>query len=85
MNFTVLDWSIILLYLGLSMAAGLYGKKYVSGVTDFLVAGRGLGLYLGISTLATTEIGTATFMYYAELGYRTGFSSFINGLMLGRS
>jgi len=83
MNFTVLDWSIVVLYLGLSMAAGLYGKKYISGVADFLVAGRGLGLYLGISTLAATEIGTVTFMYYAELGYKTGFASFINGLIAG--
>jgi len=83
LNFTVLDWSIVVLYLGLSMAAGLYGKRYISGVADFLVAGRGIGLFLGISTLAATEIGTITFMYYAELGYKTGFASFINGLIAG--
>ncbi|MGI8959916.1 MAG: sodium:solute symporter family protein [Bryobacteraceae bacterium] len=83
MNFTVLDWSIVLLYLALSMAAGLYGKKYISGASDFLVAGRAIGLYLGIATLAATEIGTVTFMYYAELGYKTGFASFVNGLIAG--
>ena len=83
MNFTILDWSIVLVYLGLSMAAGLYGKKYISGPSDFLVAGRGIGLYLGISTLAATEIGTVTFMYYAELGYKAGFASFVNGLIAG--
>jgi SSS family solute:Na+ symporter len=82
-NFSYLDWSIILLYLALSMAAGLYGKKYISGPSDFLVAGRGIGLYLGISTLAATEIGTVTFMYYAELGYKAGYASFINGLIAG--
>jgi SSS family solute:Na+ symporter len=83
MNFSALDWSIILFYLAASMAAGLYGKRFVSKASDFLVAGRSLGPYLGISTLAATEIGTVTFMYYAELGYKTGFASFVNGLIAG--
>jgi len=81
--FSTLDWSIIVFYMVASLAAGLYGKRYITGVTDFLVAGRGIGLYLGIATLAATEIGTVTFMYYAELGYKTGFASFINGLIAG--
>ncbi len=83
MIFSALDWTIILIYLLLSMGAGLYGKRYIAGLSDFLVAGREVGLYLGISTLAATEIGTITFMYYAELGYKTGFASFINGLVAG--
>src|SRR5215468_9222100 len=83
MHFTALDWIIVVTYLAGSMAAGLYGKKYVSGVSEFLVAGRQLGTYIGIATLAATEIGTITFMYYAELGYKTGFSSFVNGLIAG--
>lgn len=83
MIFSTLDWTIIVVYVIASLAAGLYGKRYVSGLSDFLVAGRGIGLYLGIATLAATEIGTVTFMYYAELGYRTGFASFINGLIAG--
>jgi solute:Na+ symporter, SSS family len=81
--FSTLDWCIIIFYIVVSLAAGLYGKRYISGVSDFLVAGRGIGVYLGIATLAATEIGTVTFMYYAELGYRTGFASFINGLIAG--
>ena len=83
MNFTIFDWSIIIVYVALSLAAGLYGKRFITGVSDFLVAGRGIGLFLGIATLAATEIGTVTFMYYAELGYKTGFSSFVNGLIAG--
>jgi SSS family solute:Na+ symporter len=82
-NFSPVDWTVIVLYVTVSMAAGIYGKKYVSGLSDFLVAGRGLGLYIGVATLAATEIGTVTFMYYAELGYKTGFASFINGLIAG--
>ncbi len=83
MHFTPLDWLIVVGYLTASLAAGLYGKKYISGVSDFLVAGRELGVFIGIATLAATEIGTITFMYYAELGYKTGFASFINGLISG--
>lgn len=83
MNFSALDWSIILLYLAASMGAGLYGKKFISKASDYLVAGRGIGLHLGIATLAATEIGTVTFMYYAELGYKAGFASFVNGLIAG--
>jgi SSS family solute:Na+ symporter len=83
MNFTLLDWLILVTYLAVSMAAGLYGRKWVSGISDFLVAGRGLGTYIGVATLAATEIGTITFMYYAQLGYKTGFSSFVVGLISG--
>lgn len=83
MNFSSIDWIILAIYLIVSMGAGLYGRKWVSGVSDFLVAGRGLGVYIGIATLAATEIGTITFMYYAELGYKTGFSSFMIGLVSG--
>ncbi|MGB8478502.1 MAG: sodium:solute symporter family protein [Acidobacteriaceae bacterium] len=83
MNFTILDWSILIVYLAISMAAGLYGRKWVSGISDFLVAGRGLGTYIGVATLAATEIGTITFMYYAQLGYTAGYSSFIVGLISG--
>ena len=83
MNFTVIDWVIVVVYLAGSLAAGLYGKKFISGVSDFLVAGRELGTYVGVATLAATEIGTITFMYYAQLGYKTGFASFIAGLISG--
>ncbi len=83
MHFALLDWAIIVFYLAATLAAGLYGKRFISGLSEFLVAGRELGTFIGIATLAATEIGTITFMYYAELGYKTGFSSFVNGLIAG--
>jgi len=82
-NFTSLDWVIVAVYIALTLVAGLAGRKYISNASDFLLAGRHLGKYIGIATLAATEIGTITFMYYAELGYKTGFASFINGLIAG--
>jgi solute:Na+ symporter, SSS family len=82
-HFSSIDWIIVVIYLALTLGAGLYGKKYVSGLSEFLVAGRELGSFIGIATLAATEIGTITFMYYAELGYKTGFASFVNGIIAG--
>jgi solute:Na+ symporter, SSS family len=82
-HFSTLDWAIVVTYLGATLATGLYGRKFVGGIADFLVAGRELGTFLAVATLAATEIGTITFMYYAELGYKTGYSSFVNGLIAG--
>jgi SSS family solute:Na+ symporter len=82
-NFHPIDWIIVVGYLAATMAAGLYGKRYISGLGDFLVAGRKLGTYIGIATLAATEIGTITFMYNAEQGFNYGFSSFVIGLISG--
>lgn len=67
MAFSALDWTIVGVYLAATLAAGLYGRRYISDVADFLVAGRELGVWLGVATLAATETGTITFMYYAEL------------------
>jgi solute:Na+ symporter, SSS family len=83
LHFGLIDWVIVIVYLVVSLVAGLYGKRFISDVADFLVAGRELGTFVGIATLAATEIGTVTFMYYAQLGYETGFASFINGLIAG--
>ena len=82
-HFSALDWIIVVTYLGATLATGLYGRKFVGGIADFLVAGRELGTFLAVATLAATEIGTITFMYYAELGYKTGYASFVNGLIAG--
>jgi len=83
LSFTPLDWTIVAVYLIASVAVGLLGKRFVGNVSHYLVAGRELGLYLGIATLAATEIGTITYMYNAELGYKYGFSSFAAALISG--
>jgi SSS family solute:Na+ symporter len=82
-HFARLDWIIVCVYVLATMLAGLYGRRFVGGISDFLVAGRELGTFIGIATLAATEIGTITFMYYAELGYKTGYAAFVNGLIAG--
>lgn len=83
MTFTSLDWIIVIAYLILSVAIGMIGRRYIGSVAHYLVAGRELGVFIGIATLAATEIGTITFMYNAELGYRYGFAPFVAALISG--
>jgi SSS family solute:Na+ symporter len=84
MTFTPLDWTIVAVYLLLSVSIGLIGKRLIGGsVSHYLVAGRELGVFVGIATLAATEIGTITYMYNAELGYRYGFAAFAAALISG--
>jgi SSS family solute:Na+ symporter len=82
-TFTSLDWIIVIAYLILSVAIGMIGRRYIGSVAHYLVAGRELGVFIGIATLAATEIGTITFMYNAELGYRYGFAPFVAALISG--
>jgi SSS family solute:Na+ symporter len=83
MDFTTVDWIIVIGYLIISVAVGLIGKRFVGNVSHYLVAGRELGVYVGIATLAATEIGTITFMYNGELGYKYGFAAFATALISG--
>jgi len=54
-DFTSLDWIIVIVYLILSVAIGMIGRRYVWFGAHYLVAGRELGLFVGIATLAATE------------------------------
>lgn len=81
MTFSTIDWLILVLYLIFTVAAGLYAKRYVENLSGYMVAGRRVGLSLGVATFAATELGVITFMYFSELGYVTGFSCFIIGIL----
>src|SRR5215211_1436253 len=77
-----LDGPIVGLYLLVTMAAGIYVRKYVGKVDDFLVAGREMNVYLGIASLAATEFGIVTCMYTAEAGYKYGFAGATPGITM---
>ena len=81
MTFNLFDWLILIIYLLLTMAVGFWVKRYVEDLSGYLVAGRRIKVSLGVATFAATEIGTITFMYFGELGYVSGFSCFIIGLL----
>lgn len=77
----LIDAPIVGIYLLLTMAAGIWVRRYVGKVDDFLVAGREMNVYLGIASLAATEFGIVTCMYSAQLGYAFGFSGAIVGVL----
>ena len=54
-NFGILDWCIVVGYLLGIVAIGVYIKRYITNVTDFIVAGRGLRTFLGIATMIGTD------------------------------
>ncbi|UCC97515.1 MAG: sodium:solute symporter family protein [Phycisphaerales bacterium] len=75
-SFRILDWGIVAVYLIGIVAVGVYIKRYISNVTDFIVAGRGLKIFLGIATMIGTELGLVTVMYSAQKGFTGGFAAF---------
>ena len=66
MNLAPIDWIIIAAYLAASLGIGIAGRRYIGSTTHFLIAGRELGPWFGIASLAATEIVTVTFMYNSE-------------------
>ncbi len=82
-NFTALDWCIVISYPLISVGIGLYVRKLVVNMSDFVVAGRGLGVFLGIATMTGTELGLITVMYSAQKGFTGGFAAFHIALAAG--
>ena len=81
MNFSTIDWVILVAYLAATVAVGIRAKRYVEDLSGYMVAGRRVRLSLGVATFAATELGTITFMYFSELGYVSGFSCFIISIL----
>jgi SSS family solute:Na+ symporter len=79
--FSVVDWTILLIFLVANLYIGILGRRYVKDSAAFLVAGRSMGLHVGVISLVATEIGIITYMYYAEMGVLYGFSAFLAGLI----
>ena len=82
-NFTVFDWVIVIIYPLISVGIGLYVRKYVKNMSDFVTAGQGLGVCLGIATMTGTELGLITVMYSAQKGFTGGFAAFHIALIAG--
>ncbi len=75
-NFGPVDWCIVIGYLLVVVTIGVYIRRYISNVTDFMVAGRGLKTFLGVATMIGTELGLVTVMYSAQKGFTGGFAAF---------
>ena len=75
-NFGTIDWIIVLVYICIPVVIGILVRKYIRQLSDFIVAGRSLRLFIAIATMTGTELGLVTVMYNAEMGFLHGFSAF---------
>lgn len=75
-NFTLLDWCIVVGYVWAVVLIGVYIRRYIRSVADFMVADRGLRTFLGVATMIGTELGLVTIMYSAQKGFTGGFAAF---------
>ncbi|MEN8151388.1 MAG: sodium:solute symporter family protein [Planctomycetota bacterium] len=82
-DFSVLDIAIVVLYLGASVAIGLWANRFITGLSGYLVAGRSLGTALSIATMTGSELGLITVMYQAQKGFTGGFAALHIGLIAG--
>lgn len=67
-------------YVALIIYAHRDSSSHGTGLTEFFVSGRDLGLGTAIATLGATEIGLITIAYNAQKGFNDGFSAFHIGL-----
>lgn len=82
-NFTAIDWVIVGVYLAVCVAAGLYVRRFVATMGDYVVAGRSLNSFLSIATMLGSEIGLVTVVYAAQKGFTGGFAAFYIGSLGG--
>lgn len=80
-NFTTFDWIIVAIYLLLTVGIGVYVNRYISGMSEFLVAGRSIRTRLGIATMIGSELGLVTAMFAAQKGFTGGFAAFHIGVL----
>ncbi len=80
---SVLDWLITLVPLAAVVWFGWRSRRYITGVSDYLVAGRVGRRYVLCNASLADCIGLVTLLAYVEVHYKTGFAlAFWNQLML---
>lgn len=83
MNLSPIDLVIIGVYFAVCIVIGIVVKRYVRHIADFAVAGRSIGVNMGLAGMTCTGTGMVAMMYTAELGFRYGFAGSIPGIIGG--
>lgn len=71
---------ILVIYLIIMFGIGIWANKYNNDMTDFLLAGRRLGIGLASFTLAATYFGGGYVVGLGETAYGSGLASWWNGI-----
>ena len=74
MNLHTIDWVILAALFVLPLAGGFACRRYIHGVSDFLVAGRSVGRYLGLGSDSMQAVGAVTILAYWQMNYKAGFA-----------
>jgi SSS family solute:Na+ symporter len=65
----IVIWGIFIFYMLANLAIGIYSQSKVNNSSDYLLAGRRIGLFLTAGTLAATEIGGGSTVGVAAKAY----------------
>ena len=69
-----IDWLITLIPAAFVIFMGVYCRRYIVGVSDYLVAGRIGRRYMLTTAGSLAALGLVTVVMYVEVYYKTGFS-----------
>jgi len=77
----LVDWIIVFVPLALVAWISLYTRRFMTGVSDFLAAGRVAGRYVVAVSTGEAAMGLISVVAVFELYYKSGFAiGFWNGL-----
>ena len=77
-----IDWVITIVPVGFVLWLGWHVRKYIVGVSDYLVAGRVCHRYVISTAGLASSLGLVTLAAYVEVHYKTGFAmSFWHSLL----
>ncbi len=75
-HFALIDWLLVIGFLIFYACLGVRARMRSSSLDEFLVMGRRLGPLWGVATMAATETGLITLIYFSEEAYLSGFVAF---------
>ena len=70
----LIDWLIVIVPVTFVICMGLYSRKYIRGVADFLAAGRVCGRYVISVGDVANALSIIGLVAYVEMTYKTGFA-----------
>lgn len=74
MNLQPIDWLVLTALFLFPLVGGWWCRRYIHGVSDFLVAGRSVGRYLGLGSDSMQAVGAVTILAYWQMNYKAGFA-----------
>ncbi|MBR1967543.1 MAG: sodium:panthothenate symporter, partial [Lentisphaeria bacterium] len=78
-----IDWLIVIIPVAFIMYMAYYVRRYIIGVSDFLVCGRVCRRYVITTANMANALGLITLVAFIEVHYKTGFAlTFWNSITL---